>query len=77
MKSLVVQELEKEYHNIKAAVTIAGARRGFSRQDCDDAAHDVVVDILENSLAPSEYEEAIVRVMGAWRQVRARRRRGV
>jgi len=75
--SLTSITLEQEYEGLRAIVAVRGARSGYNRQDIEDLLHDVVVDILENSLAPSEYEEAIVRVMGAWRLVRARRRRGV
>lgn len=75
--SLVSITLEQEYEGLRAIVAVRGARAGYNRQDIDDMTHDVVVDILENSLVPTEYEEAIERVMGAWRRVRARRRRGV
>lgn len=75
--SLTSITLEQEYEGLRAIVAVRGARAGYNRQDIEDLLHDVVVDILENCLTPSEYEDALGRVMGAWRKVRARRRRGV
>ena len=68
------KELETEYEHLRSKVFVRGAKYYFSRQDCEDLLHDVVVEVLENSLHPEDYCEAISRVLGKTRTERSRRR---
>ena len=67
-------ELETEYEHLRSKVFVRGATYYFSRQDCEDLLHDVVIEILENSLHPEDYCEVISRVLGKTRTERSRRR---
>ena len=62
--------LENEYEHLKARIHVRAVRYGFSRCDVEDILHDAIVIILENSLRPDEYYEAISKALS-----RARYRR--
>ncbi len=74
----VVDSLLKEYDGLRAKVLTSVHRDGFTRQDIEDMAHDVVVLVLEESIEPTLYDDAIERVIVNWRRARTRRKiRGV
>ena len=70
MLSTYKRELELEYERLKARIHVRAVRYGFSRCDVEDILHDAIVIILENSLRPDEYYEAISKALS-----RARHRR--
>ena len=68
------RELETEYEHLRSKVFVRGAKYYFSRQDCEDLLHDVVVEILESQVHPESYCDAVSTVLGRWRTERSRRR---
>ena len=73
MSSIVSITLESEYENLRGKVFVRAARDGFSRPDCEDILHDIVVEILENQLVPEEYTTTVLKVLGRWKRERSRR----
>lgn len=73
MPSVISIALEQEYEGLRGKVFVRAARDGFSRQDCEDILHDLVVEILESQLVPEEYPTTLLKVLGRWRRERSRR----
>lgn len=72
--NVIGRELESEYENLRKKVMIRAAKYYLSRLDAEDILQDVCIEVLENSLHPEDYCDAISRVLGKTRTERSRRR---
>ena len=70
----VSKELEIGYEDLRKKIMIRAARYYLSRIDAEDILQDVCIEVLENSLHPEDYCDAISRVLGKTRTERSRRR---